>query len=177
MMWTSDWENDSGEDGLEGGESEEGIRVIYMNVGRSTDATHEFLEGCARGDVAVAFVGECWVERKSGVGTQSHTDYVRLGSVSGVGKVACHKRNLDLIHCCVLVGCENRFICLEIGSVRIEGVYSKCGARVHEMIHWLGRVQALVGNGRWLMIEDCIAHHKEWSLDGRSDSVGKVLEE
>ena len=82
-----------------------------------------------------------------GVGTQWHPDYVRLGSVSGGGKVACHVRK-DIVDCCVLVGCENRFVCVEIGGVRIRGVYSKCGARVHEMLHWLDRVQALVGNGR-----------------------------
>lgn len=35
---------------------------MYMNVERSTDAMHEYLERCARGDVAVAFVGEWWVE-------------------------------------------------------------------------------------------------------------------
>ena len=43
MMWTSDWENDSGEDGVEEGESEGGIRVMYMNVRPGTDATHESL--------------------------------------------------------------------------------------------------------------------------------------
>ena len=43
MIWTSEWENDSGEDGVEGGESDGGIKVIYTNVGRSSDATHEFL--------------------------------------------------------------------------------------------------------------------------------------
>ena len=40
MMWTSDSENDSGEDGVEAGESNGGIRVMYMNVGRSVDASH-----------------------------------------------------------------------------------------------------------------------------------------
>ena len=58
------------------------VKVAYMNVGRSCDATHEFLEGCARRGVGVAFVGECWVERKGGRGTQSHPDYMRMG-VSG----------------------------------------------------------------------------------------------
>ena len=66
---------------------------------------------------------------------------------------------------------------MEIGRVSIGGVYSKCGARVHEMLHWLGQVQKLVGNGRWMLIGDWNAHHVEWSLDGRSDSVGRVLEE
>ena len=147
MMWTSDWENDSGEDGVEEGGLDGRVRVMYMNMGRSTDATHEFLERCARGDVAVAFVGECCVEKKTEVGTQSHPDYVRLGSVSGGGKVARHVRK-DIIDCCVLVACENRFVCMEIVGVRIGGVYSKCGARVHEMLLWLSRVQAVVGNGR-----------------------------
>ena len=35
------------------------VEVAYMNVGRSCDATHEFLEKCARKGVGVAFVGEC----------------------------------------------------------------------------------------------------------------------
>ena len=176
MMWTLDRENDSGEDGVEEGELDGRISVMYMNVGRGTDATHEFLERCARGDVAVAFVGECLVEKKSGVGTESHTDYVRLGSVSGGGKVACHVPR-DIVDCCVLVGCENGFVCVDIGGVRIGGVYSKYGARVYEMLHWLDQVQVLVGNGWWLLIGDWNAHHEEWSLDGRSDPVGNVLEE
>ena len=78
MLWTSDWGNDSGEDGVDGGEPDGGIRVIYMNVGRSTDAINEFLERCARSNVAVAFIGECWVEKKLRIGTQSHPDFVRL---------------------------------------------------------------------------------------------------
>ena len=125
MMWTSDWENDSGGDGVEGGELGGRIRVMYMNVGRGMDATHEFLERYARGEVAMAFVGECWVEKKSGVGTQSHPDYVRLGSVSGGGQVACHVQK-DFVDCCILVVCENRFVCVEISGIRIGGVYSKC---------------------------------------------------
>ena len=58
------------------------VEVAYINVGRSCDATHEFLERCARGGVGVAFVGECWVECGSGRGTQSHLDYVRVGGIS-----------------------------------------------------------------------------------------------
>ena len=146
MMWTSDWEYDGGEDGVEGGEPDGGIRVMYMNVGRSTDATYEFLESCARGSIAVAFVGECWIEKTSGTGTQSHLDYVCLGSVSGGGKVACNVQR-DLVDFCMLVGCENRFVCVEIGGVCITGVYSKFGAQVNEMLHLLGRIQELVGNG------------------------------
>ena len=48
---------------------------------------------------------------------------------------------------------------------------------MHEMLRWLDRVQALVGNGRWLLIGDWNAQHEEWSFDGRSDPVAKVFEE
>ena len=64
------------------------------------------------------------MEKKLGVGTQSHPDYVRLRSVSGGARVACHVWR-DLVDCCILVGCENRFVCEEIVGVRIGGVYSK----------------------------------------------------
>lgn len=43
---------------MDGG-TDGGIRVMYMSVGRSTDAMHKYLERCARSDIAVAFVGEC----------------------------------------------------------------------------------------------------------------------
>ena len=65
------------------------VRVAFMNVGRSCNGTHEFLESCARKSVGVAFVGECWVERAGGRGTQLHPDFVRLGSVSAAHRVAC----------------------------------------------------------------------------------------
>lgn len=83
MIWTSEWENDSVNHGVDVGELDEGIRGMYMNIGRSMDATHKFLERCARSDVAVAFVGEFWVEKKSGLGTQSHPDFMMLGSMCG----------------------------------------------------------------------------------------------
>ena len=85
--------------------------------------------------------------------------------------MACHVRR-DLIDCCLLVGCEKRLVCMEIGGARIGGVYSKCGAQVQEMLHWLSQVQELVGNGQWILIGDWNAHHAEWSLDRRSDPVG-----
>ena len=48
------------EDGGEPRAAEEReIQVMYMNVGGSGDATHEFLERCARGSVLISFVGEC----------------------------------------------------------------------------------------------------------------------
>ena len=145
-MWTSDWENDSVEDEVEGGEPDRGIRVMYMNVGRSTDATHEFLERYVRCGIAVAFVGECWVEMTSRTRMQLHPNYVRLGSVSAGGKVACHVRR-DLVDFCMLVGCENRFLCVEIKGVRIGGCIVSVGRRCMRCSigwdasrNWLGTV-------------------------------------
>ena len=58
-MLTSDWSIRE-EGGGEQRAAEEGeIQVMYMNVGGSGDATHEFLERCARGSVLISFVGEC----------------------------------------------------------------------------------------------------------------------
>ena len=94
---------------------------------------HEFLKHCARDSVAITFVGECWVEKKLGEGTQSHPNYVHLSSVSGGARVACHIQR-DLVDFCRLVECANRFGCVELGGVRVGGVYSKCGARFHEMM-------------------------------------------
>ena len=90
------------------------VEVAYMNVGRSCNATHEFLERCARGGVGVAFIGECWVERGSGRGTQSHPDYVRVGSVSVAQRVACFVL-WTLVGVCQLVECAHRFVCVEVG--------------------------------------------------------------
>ena len=79
---------------------------MYMNVGGSVDATHQFLERCARDSVAISFVGECCVGKKSGKGTQSHPNNVHLGSVSGGPRVACHMRR-DLVDFCRLVESAN----------------------------------------------------------------------
>ena len=106
--------------------------MAYMNVGRGCAATHEFLEWCTRGGVGVAFVGECWVERKGGRGTESHPDFVRLGGVSVAQRVACFILR-TLVWECRLVECAHRFVCVEIGGVRIGGVYGRCGERVHDM--------------------------------------------
>ena len=45
--------------------------VAYMNVGRGCVATHVFLESCARMEVGICIIGECWVVL-AGTGTQSH---------------------------------------------------------------------------------------------------------
>ena len=119
-MLSSEWDTgDSEWDDLgEGGDGN--VRGMYMNVGRGVNATHEYLEGCARGGVGIAFVGECWVECKSDKGTQSHPDFVRLGSVSGETKVACHVRR-TMADYCSLFSCTNRFVCVELWGVRFGG--------------------------------------------------------
>lgn len=67
-MLTSDW-SEAVLDGLGFRALEESKAIVMnMNVGWSVVGTHEFLECCARGEVAVAFVGECWGEEKTGVG-------------------------------------------------------------------------------------------------------------
>lgn len=174
-MLSSEWSK-----GIEGdGEAREAedreVTVVYMNVEGSVDATHEFLVRGVRESVAVAFVGEYWVGRKLGLGTQLDLDYVGLGSVSGGVRIACHVLR-DLVDFCELVVCDNRFVCVELGVVRIGGVYSKCGARVHKMVHWLDSLHASIGSGRWVLMGDCNAHHVGWSLDERSDPAGQVLE-
>ena len=79
--------------------------------------------------------------------------------------------------CCSLISCMSRFVCVELGGVRFGGVYSKCGASVHGMSRWLEGIQGSIGNGRWIVIEDWNAHHAQYSLDGRSDPIGRVLED
>lgn len=44
---------------LELGGTLQEVKVAYMNMGRSSVATHDFLEWCARSGVGVTFVGEC----------------------------------------------------------------------------------------------------------------------
>ena len=74
-----------------------------------------------------------------------------------------------------MVECAHRFMCVEIGSVRIGGVYRRCGERVHDMERWLEAMQEVVGVGRWVLLRDWNAHHRVWSLDGRSGPNGTVL--
>ena len=58
-MLSSEWDVGDSEWGDLEGVEDGGVRVMYMNVGRGVNATHEYLERCARGGVAIAFVGEC----------------------------------------------------------------------------------------------------------------------
>ena len=89
------------------------VEVAYMNVGRGCDATHEFLERCARSGVGVAFVDKCWVERGGGRGTQSYPDYVGVGGVLAAQRVTCFVLR-TLVGVCRLVEGAHRFVCLEI---------------------------------------------------------------
>ena len=148
--------------------------MAYMNVGRGCGATHEFLEWCARRGVGVAFVGECWVERKDGRGTQSHPDCVRLGGISVAQRVTCFVLR-TLVDRCWLVECAHRFICVEVGGVRIGGVYGRCGERVHDMERWLEGIRKVVGVGRWVLLRDWNAHHHAWSLYEKGGPNGGVL--
>lgn len=63
--------------------------------------------------MAITFVGECWVEKQSEKGTQSHPNYVSLGSMSGGARVACHVPR-NLVDFCKLVEFANHFLCLEL---------------------------------------------------------------
>ena len=119
-------------------------------------------------------MGECWVERKGGRGTQSHPDFGRLGSVSAAHRVACFVLR-SLVGVCRLVECAHRFVCVEIGGVRVGGVYGRCGERVHDMERWLEGIREVVGVGRWVLLRDWNAHHPAWSLDGKGSPSGRVL--
>ena len=87
------------------------VLVAYMNVGRGCDATYEFLERSAQKGVCVAFVGECWVERKGGRGTQSHPDYVQVVSVSAAHRVACYVLGF-MVNVSRLVEGTHLFVCV-----------------------------------------------------------------
>ena len=150
------------------------VQVAYMNVGQSCDATHEFLEWCAQGGVRVAFVGECWVERKGGRRTQSHHEFVRVGSISAAQRVGCFILR-SLIDVCRLVERVHRFVCVEVEGVRVGGVYGHCGKRVHDMERWLEGIQEVVRVGRWVLLRDWNVHHRVWSLDRSSGPSGRVL--
>ena len=94
-----------------------------MHVGRGCVAAHVFLESCARKEVDACFVGECWVAR-DGNGTQSHPDYVMLGSASRGTKVVGFIRK-DLVDGVSLVAAFARSVVVEVGGCRVGGVYCK----------------------------------------------------
>ena len=43
------------------------------------------------------------------------------------------------------------------------------------MERWLNSIREVVGVGRWVLLGDWNAHHRAWSLDGKSGPSGRVL--
>ena len=151
------------------------LSVACMNVGRGCVATHAFLESCARKEVGLCFVGECWVAL-AGSGTQSHPEYVMLGSASRGTKVVVFVRK-DLVDGVSLVAATVRVVVVEVGGCRIGRVYGKCGVGVHTIGDWLFSLEGWIGGGDWVLLGDWNAHHHTWSQDGRSGPGGRVLPE
>ena len=146
-----------------------------MNVGRGCVAAYVFLESCAWKEVDICFVGECWVAR-DGNGTQSHPDYVMLGSVRRGTKLVVFIRK-GLVDGVSLVAATARAVVVEVGGCRVGGVYGKCGVGVHAMKDWLGCLEEWIGGGDWVLLGDWNAHHHTWSVDGKSGPGGRVLAE
>ena len=144
-----------------------------MNVGRGCVASDVFLESCARKGVEICFVGECWVAM-SGNGTQSHPDYVMLGSASRGPKVVVFVTR-DMVDGVNLVAATARAVVVEVGGCRMARVYGKCGVGVHAMRDWLCTLEGWIGGGDWVLLRDWNAHHHTWSLHAKSGPGGRVL--
>ena len=119
--------------------------MAYMNVVRGCVAAHVFLESCAWKEVGICFVRECWVAL-AGSGTQSHDDYVMLGSASRGTKVVVFIRK-DLVDGVSLVATTVGVVVVEVGGCRIGGVYGKCGVGVHAMGNWLCSFEGWIEGG------------------------------
>lgn len=149
---------------------EEGkVKVVCLNVGESVNATQEFLVRCAQADIAVTFMGECWVERNLRRGRQLYQNHVHFGCMSGAARVVCYIHR-DPVDYCMLVECTNGLISVQLGGVRIEGVYCKCGTGVNKMLGILEFMHVAIGNERWVLIRDWNTHNVRWSIDGKSDT-------
>ena len=107
-----------------------------MNVGRGCVAKHGFLESCARKEVGICFVGECWVALV-GSSMQLHPDHIMLGSASRGIKVVVFVRK-DLVDGVSLIATTAQMVVVEVGGCRVGGVFGKCGVGVHAMRDWLG---------------------------------------
>ena len=151
------------------------LKVAYINMVRGCVAAHVFLESCARKEVDICFVGECWVAR-DGNGTQSHPDYVISGSVSRGTKVVVFIRK-HLVDGVSLVAANARVVVGEVGGCRVGGVSGRCGVVVPAMRDWLSCVEGWIGGGDWVLLGDWNAHHHTWSLDGKSGPGGIVVAE
>lgn len=149
------------------------LTVEYTNVGRGCVATDVFLEVCASRKVGVCFVGECWVAR-TGSGTQSHMDYVMLGSATKGTKVVVFVRR-DLVDSVELAVATARVVIVKVGGCKVGGIYGKCGIGVHTMKDWVESIVGRIGGGDWVLLSDWNAHDHMWSLDERSRPGGQVL--
>lgn len=69
----------------------------------------------------MAFMGECWVDKSSGVGTHSHPNVVRLSGVMKVSRIASFVRR-DFVDCCQTLEWALRFVFIDNGGVWIGGV-------------------------------------------------------
>ena len=138
-------------------------------------ATHVFLESCARKEVGICFVGECWVAL-AGSGTQLHPDYVVLGNAGRGTKVVVFVKR-GMVDAVRLVAATARAVVVEVGGCRVGGVYGKCGVGVHAMENWLGTLEGWVGRGDWVLLGDWNALHHTWSLDGKCGPGGRGLAE
>ena len=112
----------------------------------------------------------------AGSGTQSHPDYVMLGSASRGTKVVVFIRK-DVVDGVSLVAATARVVVVEVGDCRIGGVYGKCGVGVHKMGDWLGSLEGWIRGGDCVLLGDWNAHHHTWPLDRRSGPGGRVLAE
>ena len=113
-------------------------------------ATYVLLESCARKEVGICFVGKCWVA-VAGNGTQSHPDYVMLGSASRGPKLVVFTRK-DLVDGLGRIAATARVVVVEVGGCRVGGVYGKCGVGVHAIRDWLGYLEGWVGGGNWVQL-------------------------
>ena len=84
------------------------------------NATQEFLVRCAQADIAVTFMGECWVERNLRRGRQLYQKYVHFGCMSRAACVACYIRR-DLVDYCILVKCANGLVSVEQRGSGLKG--------------------------------------------------------
>lgn len=159
VMWIADWEGDSG-DGEEVREPQGGeVGVVYMNIGGGSMPPMSFWRGAH---------GGMWLWRLSrNVGSRRgwglrpsciRTIYCSVPYAEG-GRVACHMRRDLALNYCMLVVCENWFVCVEQVGARIVRVNSNCGARVDEMLQWLKRVWESVGSDRWVLLGNLNSHH------------------
>lgn len=112
----------------------------------------------------------------TGSRTQSHSDYVILGSATKGTKVVALVRR-DLVDSVELVVTTARAVVVVVVGCRIGGVYGKCGIGVHAMQDWLGLLAGWNRGGDWVFLGDWNTHHHTWSLDGRSGPGGRVLAE